>query len=362
MSEEQIIDEMEIRLGFIILELTESKEIKTCSPHLPAFLGYDKSSLSNLNAEKIFSKETYEDLFGQSPFSLYSREVINYRGYMVNDGGQEFLTQISGYYKEVGNNSPGSFRLMIQKLTFDNSSAPNTGHIRENLKAHEIVNRYISPALFEKAKFTVKSGLNNIPDEVRYLTFLFADIVSFTSFAENKNPAEVMETLNLSIGAATSTILHWNGIMDKIMGDSIMAIFENPLDAVISAVEIQKEFRMFNQMRSLQNLETLDIRIGINSGNCIQGSIGMDKYMEWTVIGDAVNSASRLEKNCRTGSILVSEETLKYIKDQIHISEMVDVSLRGKKNILKAYYIDRVLVRGEDMETIEVGIDDAFAL
>jgi len=358
MTHEHIIDELQRRIGFIILELSDSGKIRACSSNFPEFLKYTGSSISKLNAANIFSQETYEDLFGKNSNSLRERDVHNYRGYMLDAMGAKVFIQISGYYRTELDAPSGSFRLLIQKLSFEKPAVQNTGHFRDNLKAHELVNRYIPPALYEKARLTARAGLASIPDEVRYLTFLFADLVSFTKFAEEKDPAEVMEILNLSIGVASATILRWNGVVDKIMGDSIMAIFENPLDAMISAVEIQKQFRFFNEMRFLQNLEPLELRIGINSGSCIHGSIGMEKNMEWTVIGDAVNSASRLEKNCRVGGILASEETVRHFKNQIHITEEMDVSLRGKKNNLKAFYIDRVSFAGMGDEVIDIGIDD----
>ena len=357
----QFIEDLKNKLGYVILEISYQGKIQFYTGNFTELLSYENSVLEDLDARKYFSSETYEDLFGEGSFSFKNDSISNYRGLMLNARGNKIFVQISGYCKEEENKeSPGVFFLLIQKLSFHKTSQPDTGHIQENIKAHEIVKRYIPPALYKQAKLTVKSGLTNIPDEVRYLTFLFADLVSFTSFAENKTPAEVMETLNLSIGAASSTILHWNGIVDKIMGDSIMAIFENPLNAVISAIEIQKEFRMFNEMRSLQELEHLNIRIGIHSGSCIHGSIGMDKYMEWTVIGDAVNSASRLEKACRVGCVLASEETIKYVKDQINITEKIDISLRGKKNSLVAYYIDSVSFQGMGDEIIKVGIEDSI--
>ncbi|MDH5655698.1 MAG: adenylate/guanylate cyclase domain-containing protein [Spirochaetia bacterium] len=355
-SYERMLGILQKRLGVISIEISPQDRILSCSPNFAEFLGFSETVINHLSTKKIFFEETYFDLFGNSNFSLKKGDVVNYRGYMYHASGAKILVQISGFCHE----ETGNFFLTIQKLEQKKGKTLNTGHIQENLIAHEILDRYIPPELFKHAMFAAKQGREFIHDEVRYLTFLFADLVSFTSFAEDKKPEEVMETLNLSIGAASSTILRWNGVVDKIMGDSVMAFFEDPLNAVISAVEIQKQFRIFNDLRSLQELENLEIRIGIHSGSCIHGSIGMDRYMEWTVIGDAVNSASRLEKACRVGEVLVSEETVKFLKEQVNILESIDISLRGKKNNLTAFYVDRVSFYGEDNELIEVGINDSF--
>ncbi|MDH5656382.1 MAG: PAS domain S-box protein [Spirochaetia bacterium] len=349
-------------LGYIILEISDTGRILRFSKNLPETLGYNKFQLSGLTAKDIFFEQTYTDLFRRHTQKSNRDRKINYRGFMTDANGKKIFMHISGIHQEDESSNPGAYHFVIHRLDLpDKSLSLDTGYYDENLKANKIVRRYLPPVLYEQAKHAVKDGHDKIPDEVKYLTFLFADLVSFTTFAENKNPKEVMETLNLSIGAASATIVHWNGVMDKIMGDAIMAIFENPLDAVIAAVEIQKQFYMFNQLRSLQSLENLNIRIGINTGNCIYGSIGMDKYMEWTVIGDAVNSASRLEKSCTVGGILISKETLGHVKENVHVTDSTQLQVKGKKHSLEAYYIDQVSFTGTNNEAIKLSIQDEFS-
>ena len=196
-----------------------------------------------------------------------------------------------------------------------------------------------------------------IPNEEREFTFLFADLVSYTSLAERTSPEAILEMLNTSIGAASSIILHNHGFVDKIMGDSIFAVFEDPLNALLSAIEMQKQFNILNLFRLKTGEEEISIRVGIHTGHCILGSIGGDGFWELTFIGDAVNTASRLEKACKPSAILVSEATAHLVGEAAGYVESLELSAKGKSEPLQAHYLNRIQFEGP-RGPVTIGLDD----
>jgi len=348
------------KLGIYTIAVSERGKIVDFSDNIMEITGYTADILKNMSAEEIFSRDTFSDLFVKETGIIRKANISHYRGYIINKDKKNIFIQLSAFI-ESGESGPVSL-LLFQELPSLQKEKADHGSYEENIKAHKMVKKYIAPALFQRAHAAVKNGLDYIPDEVRYLTFFFADLVSYTTFAEKRNPKEVIETLNLSIGAASSTIVHWNGSVDKIMGDSIMAIFEDPMDCIIAAIEIQKEFRIFNVLRSEQGMDSLNIRVGINSGNCISGSIGTDQFKEWTVIGDAVNTASRLEKQCKVGGILISEETLKAVESRVHTTGSAELSVKGKNEKLKAFYVDGATFISKSGEEFTISINEVLEI
>jgi len=355
------LTQLNVRLGILILELSEHGKIKKYSSSIEKMLGYSRAQMRHLAGSDLFTRDTWNDLFKPNRREIWEGGVSNYRGFLKDAHSTPLLVQLSGYYEKTERG--GVYRMVLQKLSNLNGFRQiDPGYFHENIKAHEIIRRYIPPSLYNTAQIVAKTGANMIPNESKFLTFFFADLVSFTTFAENKSPNEVIETLNLSLGAATSTIAHWSGHIDKIMGDSIMAVFADPLDAIIAGIEIQKAFRIFNIGREEGDLDKLEMRIGINSGSCIHGSIGTEKFMEWTVIGDAVNTASRLEKACRVGGVLVSKKTVDLVREHVQIAETVELAVKGKRNQLTAHYLDQVSFHSSDGELIELRMDDLIDL
>lgn len=236
------------------------------------------------------------------------------------------------------------------------SQTSNPQNIRAS-RMRAILRKYIPPGLIDYVREAVDQELDSIPNRKSDLTFLFADLVSFTSFSESRTPDEVVQMLNLSIGATSSVIHYWNGKVNKFMGDSIFATFEEPIHAVIAGIEMQKQFQIMNLIGVKDSSEEIKVRIGIHSGPCLLASIGTEDYMDFTAIGDSVNIAARLEKACRPGAVLASIETAKRIGDQILIQHQTQIEAKGKSSPIDAAYIDRI--RYESPKgVIETGLDD----
>jgi len=224
-------------------------------------------------------------------------------------------------------------------------------------RMRRILRKYISPGLIHHIRDAADQELDFIPNREATLTFLFADLVSFTSWAENRTPDETVHMLNLSIGATSSVILHWGGHVNKFMGDSLFATFEDPVRAVGAGIEMQKQFQILNLIGMKDASSEIRVRIGIHTGPCILASIGTDDFMDFTAIGDSVNIASRLEKSCRPGAVIVSKSTVGLMEDQILISHPITVEAKGKSAPLDAWYVDRIRYTGP-RGTIETGLDD----
>ncbi len=180
------------------------------------------------------------------------------------------------------------------------------------------------------------------------VTVLFSDIRNFTSMSEISEPEEVIDFLNSYFNDMIEIIFKYNGSIDKIIGDGIMAIFgmtngswNNEMMAVNTALDMLKKLESFNSIRKFQNKPPIDIGIGIHTGDVIMGNIGSLKRMEFTVIGDTVNTASRLQDYSKIANekIIVSEEVIKSLSINYRYNALGEVILKGKKDKIKVFNI-----------------------
>lgn len=146
--------------------------------------------------------------------------------------------------------------------------------------------------------------------ERRQATILFADIAGFTALSETLDPEEVTAIVNAFYAIARRVIVSHGGTVDKFIGDSVMALFgvpialeQAPRKAIEAAIELMAEFRTFSSERA--GGPPLELHIGINSGTVVSGGMGSEGNKDFTVIGDAVNLASRLEGVAKAGQIIV---------------------------------------------------------
>ncbi len=179
-------------------------------------------------------------------------------------------------------------------------------------------------------------------------TILFSDIRGFTGIAESLTAEQTVNLLNECFSVLTDIIFRHKGILDKYIGDSLMAVFGIPYQrkndafrAVLSALKMQACLRRFNEQRRLSDLDTIKIGVGICTGEVIAGNVGSKQRMDFTVIGDEVNISERLEKlNKRYGTeILISESTCKEI-DGHFCTRLIDkVLIRGKMKPVEVFEV-----------------------
>ncbi len=188
--------------------------------------------------------------------------------------------------------------------------------------------------------------------ERRDVTVLFCDVRGFTSISERLTPEEVVSLLNAFYTLMIDTTFKHDGTLDKFLGDGVMAVFGAPIfhpdhsvRALRTALAMQAGIRELSARRAAEGKPPLKIGIGVNAGSAVAGSVGTEARMEYTVIGDSVNLASRLESYAKPGQILIAEHTYDIVKDAIEARPLGRLKVRGKEDELDVYEV--LGVRGE---------------
>ncbi len=216
---------------------------------------------------------------------------------------------------------------------------------REKRKIKNIFSRYLSSNVVEEL---IKSEDIKLGGERKEITVLFSDIRDFTSMSEKITPEEVVFMLNEYLSEMTDAIFSNGGTLDKFIGDAVMAIFGTPkfqkdhaLRAVKTGYLMLKKLEQLNEKWQKEGKQKFKIGIGINTGIAVAGNMGSMKRMEYTVIGDTVNLASRLEslnKDLDT-QFLISQSTYEQVKDFIKVRRFDNVAVKGKQERLIVYEI-----------------------
>jgi adenylate cyclase len=205
--------------------------------------------------------------------------------------------------------------------------------------------RYNSPQVVEQIMRATRWTADEMLAEEHDVSVLFADLGGFTALAESLPAVEAVRLLNLIFERWTADVFARDGTLDKYIGDAVMAVFGAPLrhtdharQAVATALAMQKSLADFNRGRSMEQVFT--VRIGVNSGRVIAGDIGSPLHRGYTVIGDAVNIASRLESAiAKPGDIVIGQATFEHVRDLFHCEPLGPVQLRGKRRTIEAYRV-----------------------
>ena len=230
------------------------------------------------------------------------------------------------------------------------------GYILEKLKRKKVINafkKYVAPEVVEeiskKGDFTIKLGGEN-----RDIAVLFVDIRGFTTMSEILSPEEVVAILNNYLNLTTKAIFKNKGTLDKFVGDATMAVFNSPFDlddyvfrAVCTALDIVEGSKELEEKLMKEFGRTIGFGVGVNCGPAIVGNIGCEFRMDFTAIGDTVNTAARLESNAKKGQVLISQEVYDRVKDRIEVEEIGEIPLKGKSNGVFVYSL--LSVKREDV-------------
>ncbi|MFA4915567.1 MAG: adenylate/guanylate cyclase domain-containing protein [Syntrophales bacterium] len=201
------------------------------------------------------------------------------------------------------------------------------------------------------------------------LTALFSDIRGFTTVSEKLTPEELVHLLNEYLTAMTDLVFKYDGLLDKYMGDAIMAVFGAPLDqpdhpmrACKTALDMMEALKKLQKKWADEGRPVLDIGIGINSGDMVVGNMGSEMRFDYTVMGDSVNLASRLEGiNKEYGTnIVISEYTYAAVKDAMFCRELDSVRVKGKKLPVKIYELLGEKKNGQEDEFVRL-FEDGLA-
>lgn len=200
--------------------------------------------------------------------------------------------------------------------------------------------------LRRRARVTLKEwqSLGQARAENKLLTILLSDIRGFTAIAENYAAMCVVEMLNRYLSRMCQIVIDHGGTIDKFMGDSIMVLFGAPIGkdddverAIACAVEMQLAMGDVNAQNCALQMPELFMGIGINTGLVVAGPVGSELHSEYTVIGDEVNIASRIEAQSLRGQILISESTYLMARDFIEVGTPNHVYVKGKRDPVRFY-------------------------
>ncbi|MFW6210485.1 MAG: adenylate/guanylate cyclase domain-containing protein [bacterium] len=175
-------------------------------------------------------------------------------------------------------------------------------------------------------------------------TMLFTDIRGFTSMSENLQPEEVVSVINEYLTLQTDKVFKWAGLLDKFVGDCVMAVYGVPFPkeddsyrAVRTAMDIRDGVNRLKAIRKRRDQITVGIGLGVNTGDVVSGNMGSPQKMDYTVIGDNVNLAARLESNAPAGSVWVSESTYSETCERIEYEELDSIMVKGKKDPIRVF-------------------------
>jgi len=201
---------------------------------------------------------------------------------------------------------------------------------------------------------------STIEGERKLVTVLFADVANYTSMSEKLDPEEVHQIMDGCFKILMDEIHRYEGTIDKFTGDGVMALFGAPVAhedhaqrACYAALAIQKTITVYGEKIKKDCGVGFKMRVGIDSGQVIVGSVGTDLKMDYTAIGDPVNLASRMEGMSDPGAILVSEDTYKLAKDFFKFKPLGKVEVKGKEEPVDAY---QLLEAGEVETRIEAAV------
>ena len=222
--------------------------------------------------------------------------------------------------------------------------------MRKREKIKSAFGKFVNPEIAEM----VMKGELKLGGERKNAAVFFSDIRSFTAISEKLEPEEVVEFLNEYMSRMVDCVNKSHGVVDKFIGDAVMAVWGAPVshgndteNAINGALEMRKSLIDFNKGRGGDKKPIIKIGCGINTGPVLAGQIGSQDKMEYTVIGDTVNLASRIETLTKPFStdILISQDSYNLVKDVYHVEAMKKIKVKAKA---EPQQIFAVLGRNDD--------------
>jgi adenylate cyclase len=224
--------------------------------------------------------------------------------------------------------------------------------LKERDKLRATMGKYMTAAVMERAM----AGDIVLGGETLTVTILFSDIRSFTTLSEKMDdPQALVKLLNEYFTEMVGIVMEHDGVVDKYIGDAIMAVFGAPvpketdaLNAVKAAVRMRQALRRLNERLAERGVDPIKTGIGLHTGSVVAGNIGSDRRMEYTVIGDAVNLASRLESSTKElhVNVLISEDTNNLVKDHVQTRAVKEILVKGKTKPVMTFEV--LGMNGED--------------
>ncbi|KAH6578111.1 hypothetical protein BASA60_003793 [Batrachochytrium salamandrivorans] len=299
-----------------------------------AFTIEDEKILSSFSAQEEFMRENpCNKWIGQENISILN-DILR----VFSDGQAIYVAD----YEIKGASTTIIVNYQVMPLIGSKGVVIVFDDISSERHAVMTLGRYMSPALAKQ----VMQDNGQLGGKRKKVSILFSDIRSFTTISEGMEPTDVVEILNHHFTDAVNAITDEQGILDKFIGDAVMAVFgvpfsgpEDAVHACNTALRMRDLLVLSNKERSAQGKTTIKIGIGINTGMVLSGNIGSTKRMEFSCIGDAVNLASRTEGLTKFYgvTILVTEFSLQETGDAFLVRELEPVIVTGRKTSVRMY-------------------------
>jgi len=310
---------------------------------------------TNLENRITLSNSVAEDLLGMAESDLTGTKVDQIPLF-DNIDLQRYLTIVCQHNRQLrglqfsypsAENVPSHFRFNLAPLIDGNNQILGTVIVMEDVTEtrrleaqRRLFERMVSPAVIDQ----LDPDQLNLGGARATITTLFADIRGYTNLSERCDPETLVSVLNRYLGAATEAILAEQGTIDKFMGDAIMAFFNAPIEqadhtlrAVRAAIGIRSAI---NAIRGELPADLrLGIGIGIHCGEAVLGLVGTQERLEYTAIGDSVNTAKRLQENAAPGQILISADVHHKVANHVHAKQIHPLKAKGKSGLIEVLEI-----------------------
>ncbi|MBN1544975.1 GAF domain-containing protein [Candidatus Woesearchaeota archaeon] len=336
----------------VLQELTQ-----VISAKLAFFLLYNKKTnktelkISGQLKSSTFVHNNAEYIYEMSRSTLNHGELMEF-----NDVNKEIKSAMCtpiivsddtmGVFGVINSNAVNGFSKVDRRL-LDAIAKQSDSAVFEDMEKNVLKSafqRYVSPDVIEE--ILSEPDKDFMKTDKREMTVMFSDLRGFTAMSEKLKPEQVVEILNEHFEAMSEIILKQRGTLDKFVGDEIMALFGAPvyteshaLKAIKTALDMQNaQHELSKKLKKKFGIE-LDVGIGINTGEMVVGNIGCKQRTDYTVIGDSVNTASRLCSAAAPGQILISETTYAEVKKLVKVQELEAIKVKGKSKPIQIYNV-----------------------
>lgn len=256
-----------------------------------------------------------------------------------------------------------------------------TESIKQAMSALEAQRSLLGDAVVETALAPLREKLallqpSPAAEQRKLVTVLFADLVGFTAISEHMDPEDIREIVNAYFTRWTACIERFGGVVEKFIGDAVMAVFGlslsregDPESAVRAALEMQQALAELNHQLVRSREVQLAMRVGIHTGTVVVSFLGERKGQDFVVVGDTVNLTSRLQSVAPSGGILISHDTFRHVRGSFDVQKLSPVQVKGKQDPIQIYQVIRAKRRSfrdpmrgvEGIETRLIGRDPELA-
>ncbi len=297
----------------------------------------------------LFESEPFGRVFWFSQLALVALAILMPLFRIVGGAVLAVLTAIGltilhFQFAEPVPNIPLEFELLIVLVLFSVYVLLSyIVEVRDRKRVNQLLSQYVPEELANE--YRRDPQIYELRGEERNISVLFCDVVGFSAISEQLEPQQLAQWLNLFFAHVSRIVVRYRGAIDKYMGDSVMAVWGAPArseshayDALSAAMDIQSEIESLNRKCLEQKLPTVTLGIGISTGPAMVGPLGSEYRMDYTVVGDTVNVAQRLEEQTRKYqvAIIVSDKTAEALPE-MQFRELDTVTVKGRKQTVTMY-------------------------